>query len=108
MSLSNKKCLPCEGGTLPIQGGDIPTYLEQLKFDWKVVAGKKIQHGFSFKDFNEAMAFVNRIAEIAEEESHHPDIIIHYNKVTIELWTHAIVGLSENDFIVAAKIEKIF
>ncbi len=98
-------CTPCEGGVPPIQGGDIPTYLEQLKLDWQVVAGRKIQHEFSFKDFKESMVFVNQVADIAEQEGHHPDISIHYNKVTIALWTHVIGGLSENDFIVASKIE---
>src|SRR3989338_4102342 len=105
--LSQKNCIPCEGGTPPIKGGDIPTYLEQLKLDWHVIAGTKIQREFAFKNFKEAMAFVNKIAEIAESEGHHPDITIHYNKVLIELSTHAIGGLSENDFIVAAKIEGI-
>jgi len=107
MNLVSKKCLPCKDNVSPIQGGDIPTYLEQLTLDWQVIAGKKIQHEFSYKDFNEAMKFVNRVAKIAAAEGHHPDIFIHYNKVTIELFTHAIDGLSENDFIVAAKIEKL-
>lgn len=107
MDLAQKKCIPCEAGTPPIQGGDIPTYLEQLKLDWKVIAGKKIQREFAFKDFKEAMMFVNKVADIAEAEGHHPDIAIHYNKVMIELSTHAIDGLSENDFIVASKIEAL-
>ena len=62
---------------------------------------------FKFKNFLEAMKFVNKVAEIAENEGHHPDFCVHYNKVEIEIWTHAINGLSENDFIVAAKIDKV-
>jgi 4a-hydroxytetrahydrobiopterin dehydratase len=76
-----------------------------LSLPWEVVDGKKIQNTFRFKNFVEAMAFVNRIVPVAEKEGHHPDIHIYYSKVTIVLWTHAINGLSENDFILAAKIE---
>jgi 4a-hydroxytetrahydrobiopterin dehydratase len=106
-SIKNKTCIPCESGTKPITGGDILTYLPQLQSDWNVIAGKKIQREFSFKDFTDAMEFVNKVANIAESEGHHPDISIHYNKVMIELWTHAIDGLSENDFIVAGRIEAL-
>ncbi len=70
-------------------------------------AGKKIYRPFSFKDFKEAMAFVNKVAAIAEGEGHHPDIYIFYDRVNLELWTHAIGGLSENDFIVAAKVNDL-
>ena len=82
------------------------TYLKELKSFWNILDGKKISKEFNFKDFMEAIEFVNHVAKIAEEEGHHPDIHIYYNKVLVELWTHAINGLSENDFIVAAKIEK--
>ena len=81
--------------------------MAELKLPWEVVDNKKIRHEFKFKDFKEAMAFINKVAEIAESEGHHPDIHIFYNKVTIELWTHFIGGLHENDFIVASKIELI-
>jgi Pterin-4a-carbinolamine dehydratase len=105
--LVDKKCVPCEGGTPPLKGEDIQNNKSQLKNDWKVVDDTKIRHEFKFKDFKGAMAFVNRVADVAEEEGHHPDIHIHYNKVLIELWTHAIGGLSENDFIMAAKVERL-
>jgi len=105
MSLTKKHCVPCEGNTPPITGGAILSYLPELTLEWDVIAGKKIQREFQFNDFKEAMVFVNHVADIAEAEGHHPDITIHYNKVMIALTTHAIGGLSENDFIVAGKIE---
>lgn len=107
MNLSDKKCVACEGGTPPLGEKEIAGYMLELKGDWEVVTNKKIKKEFKFKDFKEAMAFVNNIAEIAEAEGHHPDIYIFYNRVNIELRTHAVNGLSENDFIMAAKIDKI-
>ena len=106
MALTDKKCVTCEGGVQPFTESQINDYLAQLKTEWEVVAFIKIKKQFKFKDFKEAMAFVNKIAEIAEKEGHHPDITINYNRVTIELSTHSIGGLSENDFILAAKIEE--
>lgn len=90
-----------------MKGEDIQKNKSQLKNDWKVIDDTKIRHEFKFKDFKQAMAFVNKAADVAEEEGHHPDIHIHYNRVIIELWTHSIGGLSENDFIMAAKIERL-
>lgn len=108
MSLADKKCIPCEGGTPPLKSEEINKYLVELEGDWKVSDNKKISRTFVFKNFKDAIAFVNKVAKIAEEESHHPDIRIYtYKKVDIELSTHAIGGLSENDFILAAKIEVI-
>ncbi len=105
--LSDKKCVACEGGVPPLTPAEIEVFQKQLVKPWQVVEDKKITKEFSFKDFKEAMVFVNNIATVAEDEGHHPDITIVYNKVKIELTTHAISGLSENDFIMAAKIEKI-
>ena len=107
MTLTDKKCAPCAGGIPPLTPDQIQEYLRHLKSDWEVVDGKLIRQKFKFKNFKEAMTFVNRVAEIAEAEGHHPDIHIKYNTVMLELWTHAIGGLSENDFILAAKIEDI-
>lgn len=100
--------MPCEGGTKPFGKREISTYSSMLKTPWDVSDDdKKIKKKFKFKDFVAAMAFVNKIARIAEEEGHHPDIKISYNKVKIDLTTHAIGGLSVNDFILASKIEKL-
>ncbi len=106
MSLLSKKCVPCEGGVPPFSPDQVEAARKELHADWRVV-GNKIVRGFVFKDFKEAMVFVDRVAELAEGEGHHPDLHIHYNKVEVELWTHAIGGLSENDFIVAAKVDKL-
>lgn len=107
MDLTQKKCVPCEGGIPPYDENKIKDYLTVLKTKWEVVDNKKLKKEFKFKDFKEAMTFVNKVADIAEEENHHPDISIYYSKVVIELWTHKIGGLHENDFIMASKIERL-
>lgn len=103
--LIHQKCVPCEGGTEPLKLEEIAKYKLQLKLPWIIDGNKKLSHEFKFKDFKEAMVFVNKVADIANAEDHHPDIYIFYNKVRIELSTHAIGGLSTNDFILATKIE---
>ena len=107
MELKEKRCRPCEGGIPPLEKEEIEQYQKQLKNEWEVVDRKKIRQTYSFKDFKEALNFANKVGEIAEEEQHHPDLHVYYGKVVIELATHAIGGLSENDFILAAKIENI-
>ena len=108
MSLTDKKCVPCEGGVLPLSGDALKKMKVQINEDWKFLGQDKIQRNFNFQDFMMAINFVNKIANVAESEDHHPDIHIFYNRVTIELWTHAIGGLSENDFILAAKIDDLY
>ena len=105
MELHEKKCIPCESGGTSLSEDETKRNLEQIP-EWKL-NGKKIEREFGFNDFKEAMKFVNNIANIAEEEGHHPDIHIHWNKVMLELWTHSMKGLSENDFILAAKINNL-
>ena len=105
MDLFNKKCVPCEVGASPLRAEEIQKYLSHLAPGWEIVEGKRIKKEWKFKNFKEAMAFVNNIAAIAEAEGHHPDIFVFYNIVRLELWTHAVGGLSENDFILATKIE---
>lgn len=91
----------------PLTHAEIETYLFEVK-EWSVEVDKKIVREFLFKNFKEAMEFANKVADSAEEEGHHPDILIYsWNKVRITLWTHAIEGLSENDFILAAKINEL-
>jgi len=112
--LLQKKCVPCERGLPPLSKEQITEYLEQVK-GWKLsegttTKGKKhpeLIRDFTFDDFMPAMQFVNKVAEVAEGEGHHPDIYIFYNKVRLSLWTHAIGGLHDNDFILAAKINAI-
>jgi 4a-hydroxytetrahydrobiopterin dehydratase len=106
-NLAQKKCEPCEGGVDPLTREQFEPYLEQVS-KWTVRDDKFIEREFQFKDFVEALAWVNKVGEIAEEEGHHPDILIHgWNKVRITLWTHAIDGLSINDFIVASRIDRM-
>lgn len=105
INLISKKCVPCEGGVPPLTQAQIDSYKKEISSEWQVLDGKKIERKFKFKDFKESMKFVNKVAEIAEQQQHHPDIKIFYSLVTITLWTHAIAGLSENDFIMAAKID---
>ncbi len=104
--LTKKKCVPCEGGTPPFTTEEAQDYLKQVK-DWKLV-GNKIERDFKFEDFVQAMEFVNKVADLVEQEQHHPDITIYsWNKVKLVTYTHSIGGLSENDFILAAKIDKL-
>ncbi len=105
MSLTEKKCVPCEGDAQPLNLQQISQLLPQLN-DWELQEDRILKN-FEFDSFKQAISFVNKVAEIAEQENHHPDIEIHYSIVRITLWTHAIKGLSENDFILAAKIDKI-
>lgn len=91
----------------PLSADAAGILLRELDPAWTIVDGKKLRRAFRFGDFAAAMAFVNRVADIAQREGHHPDLRIRYNRVTVELETHAIGGLSENDFIVAAKIDGI-
>lgn len=105
--LTQKHCVPCEGGVPPFNTDQIEVYKKEISPDWQVLDGKKLERKFKFKDFKESMEFVNKVADIAESEQHHPDIKIFYSLVTITLWTHAISGLSENDFILAAKLDMI-
>ena len=104
--LKNQKISSHEEMKLLIEE-EIKDHLSELKEGWEVLENQKIVKKFKFEDFVKAMKFVNKVAVLAEEEGHHPDITIHYNKVEITLWSHFVNGLSINDFIVAAKIDQI-
>lgn len=108
MDLLSKKCVPCEGGVKPLSGASLQALLKEVDPAWQLLEEKAIERDFKFKNFREAMDFVNAVAKLAENEGHHPDIDLHgWNKVKITLSTHAIQGLSENDFIVAKKIDSL-
>lgn len=108
MNLGEKRCVPCEEGGKPLDRPHAEQLMEELHPSWEFDAeGKKIRRAFQFSTFVKAMAFVDRLADLAESEGHHPDIHISYSTVVIELWTHTVGGLSENDFILAAKIDGI-
>lgn len=108
-NLTEKHCIPCEGGIPPMTDEEVDRYLAQVGNGWEHKIGlvHKLAKTFHFPDFIHTMAFVNAIAKLAEEEGHHPDMRIAYDRLTLELYTHAIHGLSENDFILAAKINQL-
>lgn len=105
--LAEKKCVPCEGGVEPLDDEAIGDYLERVGDRWTVVDGHHLETTFEFDDFQGALDFTNRAGEIAEEEGHHPEICVTWGKATVRIWTHAIDGLHENDFILAAKYDEI-
>ena len=106
-TLFQEKCTPCEGGTEPLTAQEIITLLPDIE-GWQQEENKKIWREFKYKNFVQAVDFINRIADVAEYEDHHPDLYLDdYNHVRVELMTHAIKGLSRNDCIVAAKIDDI-
>jgi 4a-hydroxytetrahydrobiopterin dehydratase len=107
MDLAQKKCVACEGGMPPLTRDEAQILLKQIT-GWTLSGDSRwISKEFTFKHFKETFAFAGKIAKIAEEEGHHPDLQISWGKMVVELTTHAIKGLSENDFILAAKIDKI-
>ena len=107
MDLAQKKCVACEGDAVPLTPMEAEAMLMHVD-GWSLDAGaKKISKQFNFKNFKEAMTFANKISDISETEGHHPDLSIGWGRVGVELTTHAIKGLSENDFILAAKIDLI-
>ncbi len=107
-NLTTKKCVPCQGGIPPLTQEQTKPFLAQIDPAWQVIEGKKIRRELSFTTFTETIAFLNKVAALAEEEGHHPDFHIHYSKLVIELWTHKIDGLHDNDFIMAAKIDAMY
>ncbi len=108
MDLAQKKCVACEGGMPPLNRIEAEVFLKQVNA-WTLSGDARwLSKEFKFKDFMEALAFANKVGDIAESEGHHPDLQISWGKAVVELTTHAIEGLSENDFILAAKIDQIF
>lgn len=103
-ALLDKKCVPCEGGVPALARFEVEELMPGVP-GWSHVNHGKIHKHYAFKDFVSALAFVNRVGALAEAEGHHPDVHLTWGAVDIELWTHAIHGLSENDFILAAKID---
>jgi 4a-hydroxytetrahydrobiopterin dehydratase len=104
-SLAVKKCAPCAGGVEPLKGELLCRWSNQLSPEWKVVAQHHLEREFKFKNFVDALAFVNKVGALAEAEGHHPDLLLAWGKVTVTVYTHKIGGLHPNDFILAAKIE---
>ena len=104
-NLAQRHCIPCRGGIPPLSGAALVALAEQLP-DWKVVEEHHLSKTFLFPDFKQALDVVNRIGAIAEAEGHHPDLCLSWGKVDVQIYTHKIRGLSESDFVLAAKIDR--
>ena len=104
--LAERECVPCRGGVPPMKGEGIEKLLKQLE-GWQVIDEHHLQKVYRFKDFRESLEFVNRVGSLAEQQGHHPDICFGWGKADLTIWTHKIDGLSESDFVLAAKIDKL-
>jgi 4a-hydroxytetrahydrobiopterin dehydratase len=104
--LSSKQCVPCRGGVPALKGDEITPLLNQLN-GWEVVEEHHLMKTYRFANFRESLSFVNRVGELAEEQGHHPDICFGWGEAEIKIWTHKIKGLTESDFILAAKIDEV-
>lgn len=108
-SLADKTCVPCRGGVPPLKGKELEEICHQLpeRAQWNVINEHHLVRAYQFPDFRSALAFVNKVGELAEQQGHHPDILLAWGKVEITIWTHAVDGLTESDFILAAKIDQL-
>lgn len=104
--LAEQSCVPCRGGVPPLEGTALASFAEQVP-EWSVVDGHHVEREFTFPNFVEALAFTNKVGELAETEGHHPDIYLAWGKVGVKIWTHKIDGLTESDFVLAAKIDRL-
>ena len=107
IALAEKECVPCKGGVTALKGADLGNLERQLKPGWRVVDEHHLEKEYKFKDFREALAFTNKVGELAEAQGHHPDIYLAWGKVKLTIWTHKIDGLTESDFVFAAKAEQL-
>lgn len=105
--LAEKECVPCKGGVPPLSAGELAKLQTELGNGWQVIDEHHLEKEFRFKNFKEALAFTNRVGELAERYNHHPNIYLAWGKVRITLYTHKVDGLVENDFVMAAKIDKL-
>lgn len=108
VQLAQKHCVPCRGGIPPLTEEERRPLLEELGHGWEVKDGHHLTRSYEFPDFVTALGYVNRLGEIAEEEGHHPDLYLSWGKVRVDVWTHKIDGLTESDFVFAAKAQQAF
>jgi 4a-hydroxytetrahydrobiopterin dehydratase len=106
--LTRKSCIPCRGDVPPLRGAELEDLHRRLGGDWKVVREHHLSKEFAFPDFREALEFTNQVGETAEREGHHPDVYLAWGKVRLDIWTHKIDGLTESDFILAAKSDALY
>ncbi len=107
-NLTQKNCIPCTGTMPPLKGQQLIDFYRQLKEGWKIIDEHHLEKAYPFPDFKTALLFTIKVGELAEEEGHHPDIYLSYGKVKLTIWTHKIEGLSESDFILAAKCDPLY
>lgn len=105
--LAARRCVPCRGGTPPLRGEPLAALLRELGGSWRAVDEHHLEKEFRFRDFAGALAFANRIGALADEQSHHPDLHLAWGKLGVSIWTHVIDGLTESDFVLAAKIDQL-
>lgn len=105
--LASKTCVPCRGGVPPLKGQELAALAKQVD-GWAVVDEHHVAKTYKFPDFRQALAFVNKVGELAEQQGHHPDIYLAWGKTEIKIWTHKIDGLTESDFILAAKMDDLY
>ena len=105
--LAAKQCIPCRGGVPPLEGDELQALRTQLGGDWAVLDDHHLEKAYRFDDFRQALDFTVRVGEMAEEQDHHPDIFLTWGKVTVTIWTHKINGLTESDFVFAAKADAL-
>jgi len=106
-ALAEKDCVPCKGGVPPLKGDELANMSAQLNGGWRVVNEHHLEKEYKFKDFRQALDFTNKVGELAEAQGHHPDIYLAWGKVKLTVWTHKIDGLTESDFVLAAKADKL-
>jgi 4a-hydroxytetrahydrobiopterin dehydratase len=106
-ALSEKQCVPCQGGVPALKGPELSRLAGELQGGWQVVAEHHLEKEYKFQNFREALAFTNQVGELAEAQNHHPDIYLAWGQVRLTIWTHKINGLTESDFVLAAKVDKL-
>jgi len=107
-ALAEKDCVPCKGEVPPLKGAELTNLSKQLSPGWRVVEEHHLEKEYKFKNFREALEFTNKVGELAEAQGHHPDIFLAWGLVKLTVWTHKVDGLTESDFILAAKADKLF
>lgn len=107
-ALAEKECIPCKGGVPRLEGKELSRLSDELGGGWKVADDHQLEKEYKFKNFREALAFTNKVGELAESQGHHPDIFLAWGFVKLTIWTHKVDGLTESDFILAAKADRLF
>ena len=106
-ALAEKECVPCKGEVPPLRGEELAKLARELGGGWQVVGERQLEKEYRFKDFREALGFTNKVGELAEAQGHHPDISLAWGKVKLTIWTHKVNGLTESDFVLAAKADRL-